>query len=34
VNDPGRMKVLIAAGVTGIFTDYPNRLRDVLAQTV
>lgn len=30
-NDPARMKALIDAGVTGIFTDYPNRLRDVLA---
>jgi glycerophosphoryl diester phosphodiesterase len=30
-NDPARMKALIAAGVTGIFTDYPNRLRDLLA---
>jgi glycerophosphoryl diester phosphodiesterase len=30
-NNPARMKALIDAGVTGIFTDYPNRLRDVLA---
>lgn len=30
-NDPERMNALIDAGVTGIFTDYPNRLRDVLA---
>ena len=30
-NDPARMKALIEAGVTGIFTDYPNRLRGVLA---
>ena len=30
-NDPARMQALIAAGATGIFTDYPNRLRDVLA---
>ena len=30
-NDPARMKALIEAGVTGIFTDYPNRLQDVLA---
>jgi glycerophosphoryl diester phosphodiesterase len=29
-NDPARMQALIEAGVTGIFTDYPNRLRDVL----
>jgi glycerophosphoryl diester phosphodiesterase len=30
-NEPARMRQLIEAGVTGIFTDYPNRLRDVLA---
>ncbi len=30
-NDPARMRALIEAGVTGIFTDYPNRLGDVLA---
>ncbi|HKB37103.1 MAG TPA: glycerophosphodiester phosphodiesterase family protein [Gemmataceae bacterium] len=30
-NDAARMRALIEAGVTGIFTDYPNRLRDVLA---
>src|SRR5207253_3218980 len=29
-NDPGRMRHLIEAGVTGIFTDYPDRLRDLL----
>ena len=29
-NDPARMNALIDAGVTGIFTDYPNRLRTVL----
>jgi glycerophosphoryl diester phosphodiesterase len=29
-NDPGRMKALVEAGATGIFTDYPNRLRRVL----
>ena len=30
VNDPADMRNLIAAGVTGIVTDYPDRLRDVL----
>jgi glycerophosphoryl diester phosphodiesterase len=29
-NDPPRMRVLLDAGVTGIFTDYPNRLRALL----
>jgi glycerophosphoryl diester phosphodiesterase len=29
-NDPERMRTLIAAGVTGIITDYPDRLREVL----
>ena len=29
-NDPARMKDLIRLGVTGIFTDYPNRLREIL----
>jgi glycerophosphoryl diester phosphodiesterase len=29
-NDPDRMRLLIEAGVTGIITDYPNRLRDLL----
>jgi glycerophosphoryl diester phosphodiesterase len=29
-NDPARMKALIDAGVTGIVTDYPNRLARVL----
>jgi glycerophosphoryl diester phosphodiesterase len=28
-NDPGQIGQLIAAGATGIFTDYPNRVRDV-----
>ena len=28
-NDPARMRQLIAAGVTGIITDYPDRLRAV-----
>ena len=30
-NTPERMHALIDAGVTGIFTDYPNRLTNVLA---
>ena len=29
-NDPERMRRLIEAGVSGIFTDYPNRLRALL----
>jgi glycerophosphoryl diester phosphodiesterase len=29
-NDPARMQKLIEAGVTGVFTDYPNRLRALL----
>ena len=29
-NDPERMRRLIDAGVTGIFTDYPDRLRAVI----
>jgi glycerophosphoryl diester phosphodiesterase len=29
-NDPERMRALIAAGATGIFSDYPNRLREPL----
>jgi glycerophosphoryl diester phosphodiesterase len=29
-NDPERMRTLIAAGVTGIITDYPDRLREML----
>ena len=29
-NDPDRMARLVRAGVTGVFTDYPNRLREVL----
>jgi glycerophosphoryl diester phosphodiesterase len=29
-NEPARMKCLIDAGVTGIVTDYPNRLTDLL----
>jgi glycerophosphoryl diester phosphodiesterase len=32
VNDPGRMRELIAMGVDGIITDYPDRLRQVLAE--
>ncbi|WP_264077006.1 glycerophosphodiester phosphodiesterase [Mycolicibacterium houstonense] len=31
VNDPGDMRALIAAGVDGLITDYPTRLRGVLA---
>lgn len=30
-NDPKQMEMLMNAGVTGIFTDYPNRVRDVWA---
>ena len=30
-NSEARMRALVAAGVTGIFTDYPNRLTAVLA---
>lgn len=32
VDHKERMKVLIAAGATGIFTDYPNRLTEVLKE--
>jgi len=32
-NDPGQMRRLIAAGVSGIMTDFPNRLRDVIRET-
>lgn len=32
VNDPGRMRQLIAMGVDGIITDYPDRLRLVLTE--
>jgi glycerophosphoryl diester phosphodiesterase len=28
-NDPDRMRLLITAGASGIFTDYPNRLRAI-----
>jgi glycerophosphoryl diester phosphodiesterase len=31
-NDPARMQCLIDAGVTGIFTDYPNRLTKLLSR--
>jgi glycerophosphoryl diester phosphodiesterase len=31
-NDPHRMRRLVEAGVTGIVTDYPDRLRDLLDQ--
>ena len=30
-NDPNQMRQLIAAGVTGLISDFPNRVRDVLA---
>jgi glycerophosphoryl diester phosphodiesterase len=30
LNEPGEMRAAIAAGVDGIMTDYPDRLRDVL----
>lgn len=29
-NDPARMRALVDAGVSAIFTDYPNRLRELL----
>lgn len=32
VNEPGRMRELIAMGVDGIITDYPDRLRMVLGE--
>ncbi|MEB3069612.1 glycerophosphodiester phosphodiesterase [Mycolicibacter sp. MYC017] len=32
VNDPGAMRQQIAAGVDGLITDYPSRLRAVLAE--
>lgn len=32
-NDKDQMRQLIAAGVTGLITDFPNRLRDVLAES-
>jgi glycerophosphoryl diester phosphodiesterase len=32
-NDPKRMRLLIDAGATGIFTDYPNRLQAVLRES-
>ena len=31
INDPAEMRRLIAIGVDGIFTDYPDRLKQVLA---
>ncbi|HSM10361.1 MAG TPA: glycerophosphodiester phosphodiesterase family protein [Lysobacter sp.] len=31
-NDPVRMRTLVDAGVSGIFTDYPNRLLEVLGR--
>jgi glycerophosphoryl diester phosphodiesterase len=33
-NDPTRMRCLIEAGATGIFTDYPNRLVEVVRRRV
>lgn len=33
-NDPPRMQCLIDAGATGIFTDYPNRLVELLSHRV
>jgi glycerophosphoryl diester phosphodiesterase len=30
VNEPERMRAMLAAGVDGIMTDYPDRLRDIL----
>ncbi len=32
VNDPADMAALIALGVDGIITDYPDRLRRVMAE--
>ena len=32
VNDPDQMKALIEAGASGIFTDYPNRLVELLSR--
>lgn len=32
-NDKARMRLLITAGATGVITDYPNRLRDLLAES-
>lgn len=32
VNDPAAMRALIADGVDGLITDYPTRLRAVLAE--
>jgi len=31
VNDPAEMKALIDAGVDGLFTDFPQRLDQILA---
>ena len=31
-NDPAQMRALIGAGVTGLITDFPNRVRDVLRE--
>jgi glycerophosphoryl diester phosphodiesterase len=32
VNDPSEMRKLIELGVDGIITDYPDRLRSVMAE--
>jgi glycerophosphoryl diester phosphodiesterase len=32
INDPGAMRAQIAAGADGIITDYPTRLRAVMAE--
>jgi glycerophosphoryl diester phosphodiesterase len=32
VNDPREMRVLIDAGVSGIFTDYPNRMSGIISR--
>ena len=33
VDDKATMRALIAAGVDGLITDYPDRLRDVMAES-
>ena len=33
LNDKPTMRALIADGVDGMITDYPNRLRDVMTET-
>jgi glycerophosphoryl diester phosphodiesterase len=32
-NDKAQMRQLIAAGVTGLISDYPNRVREVLDES-